>query len=496
MSNLYSLAVKFLLLPSISLWTHSQFWRIYQRSRKNPEQLYDPSPAESWAKVQGVVRHAYEHVPFYKERMEQLKLGPDSLAGFDDFRRLPPTTKADISANFPDRITSTRKEFKPWRYVSTSGTTGRLTLIHDFRKRDICRASLLLALNAATGYEPGMKYLDIPPDICANVCGTSPTAQKKILPFLMEKFRKKKALDSQDISELRGLVDRQMIHRQIQLTQFGPEGFKQKPEVLDAYLRKIAEYRPYHVRGLAAYLYMLAVHILDEKRRPPVIPGGLIPMGSSMTAQMRGVIEEAFRCRVHETYGSAELGSIAAECRHQNGLHPFRGLFYLEVVRGNRSAKNGEIGNVLITDLSNDAMPLLRYDIGDVALVKQGACPCGLTSDRMEIQGRIQDCLKGRDGNLLTSDRLMDELLRAFPDVMGFQLEAKKNDEYYLQVVPRGKAVPDVNAIGSFLSQLFGGRTKINARIVPTILPEQGGKYRFIKNLTGDLEFFPGDAHA
>ncbi len=488
MPNLYSLLIRSVFLPLISVCTHSDFWRIYQRFQKNRDQLYAPAPEESWARLKDMITHAYAHVPFYKERMERLGLTPASFTNFDDFRRLPPTTKADISANFPDRITSAQKNFKPWRYVSTSGTTGRLTVIHDFRKRDLARASLLLALNSATGYHPGMKYLDIPPDICANVCGTSNTSERRIIPFVWEKLRKKKRFDAQDISELRGLIDRQLVHRQIQLTRFGPEGFKQKKDVLDSYLEKIAECRPYHVRGLASYLYMLAIHILDEKCQPPSIPGGLIPMGSSMTSYMRETIEMAFECRVHETYGSAELGSIAAECGRQNGLHPFTGLFYVEVVRNGKPARDGDLGKVLISDLYNYAMPLLRYDIGDVAIRKQGPCPCGLTSDQIEIQGRIQDCLTGRHGTILTSDQVMDEVLRAFPGVMGFQLEAKTNNEYYLQIVPRGDAIPDVNAIISFLSQLLAEPSKITARIVPTILPEQGGKYRFIKNRTNNVE--------
>ena len=484
MFSLYSLSVRSLVLPLVSLGTHSKFWRIYRQFKKDPKQLYDPSPEASWEKVRSLIYHAYTHVPFYKERMDRLGLAPDAFTRLDDLRKLPPTTKTDVAAHFPDRITSAQKMFKPWRYVSTSGTTGRLTVIQDFRKRDLSRASLLLALNAATGYQPGMRYLDIPPDICANVCGTSGTVEKKIVPFLWETLRKKRRLDGEDISTLRGLVDRQIVHRQLQLAHFGPQGLKQKDNALDEYLEHIKRYRPYHVRGLSSYLYVLALHILEHKRQAPFIPGGLMPMGSSMTIHMREVIEKAFGCRVHETYGSAELGSIAAECGRQNGLHPFAGLFYIEVVRNGQPVADGETGKVLITDLYNYAMPLIRYDIGDVAFIKQGPCPCGLKSSRLEIQGRVQDCLKGQNGEVLTSDRIMDEVLRAFPDVMGFQLEAQDGDHYYLQVVSREGTSPDTNAIVYFLSKILDGQPRVDARIVPTILPEPGGKYRFVKNRT------------
>lgn len=488
MPDLYSLFVRTAVLPSVSLLTKSDFWRIYHRFRKNPSLLYDPPPGELWEKLRGVIRHSYDHVPFYRERMDTLGLTPETLTSLEDFRKFPPTTKSDISANFPDRITSTHKKFEPWRYVSTSGTTGRLTVIHDFQKRDFGRAALLLALHAATGYRPGMKYLDIPPDICANVCGVSGTVEKRFFPFVFEKIRQGSIFDGETVSALRGLVDRQMIQRQLQLAHFGPGGLKQKEDVLNDYLDQIAAYRPHHVRGLSVYLYVLALHVLKYKKTPPRIPGGLAPMGSSMTPHMRRVVEEAFGCRVHETYGSAELGSIAAECGRQNGLHPFRGLFYVEVVRQGKPAGDGETGRLLLTDLVNYAMPLLRYDIGDAAVVREGACPCGISSPRIKVQGRIQDCLAGENGVVLAPDRMMDWVLGAFPGVMGFQLEKQGPQDYYLQVVPKDEGLSNLEEVVAVVAKQLPGRPRVQARVVPTILPEPGGKYRFIRNRTREME--------
>lgn len=468
--------------------TKSDFWSIYRQFQKKPSLLYDLSSAELWQKLQGVIAHAYEHVPFYRERMDALGAVPSSFKRFEDFRHLPPTTKADITANFPDRISSIDKKFEPWRYVSTSGTTGRMTLIHDFRKRDFGRATLLFALHCATGYQPGMKYLDIPPDVCANVCGVSGHNDEKFLPFALKKIRQGRIFDGETVSALRGLVDRRLVQRQLQLTSFGAGGLRQKGQILDGYLQQIDSYRPYLVRGMAAYLYVLALHILEHQKIPPVIPGGLTPMGSSMTPRMRRVIEEAFRCRVHETYGSAEMASIAAECVHQNGLHPFQGLFYIEVVRQGKPAGNGETGRVLLTDLVNYAMPLLRYDIGDVAVVREGRCPCGISGPRIDVQGRIQDCLPGEDGNIITPDKMMDWVLGAFPEVLAFQLEKQSPRDYYLQVMPQKEKVSNLDEIVALVSRRLPGKPRVRARVVATILPEQGGKYRFIKNRINDAD--------
>src|SRR5262249_33489808 len=144
-----------LALPWVSVLTRSRFWQFYQRLRNdNGRLLYAPPEDVHLSNLRSLLAHAYNSVPFYRERIQAVRLDPDTFSSSDDLRRLPPTTKADIIANFPDQITSSPRVFPPWRYVSTSGTIERLTAIHDFRKRDFVRASQLLGLSAPTRYRP------------------------------------------------------------------------------------------------------------------------------------------------------------------------------------------------------------------------------------------------------------------------------------------------------------------------------------------------------
>ena len=338
-----------------------------------------------------------------------------------------------------------------------------------------------------TGYQLGMKYMEIPPDICTNICGASDSLEPNVFHYFLDNLMKRKLSDGEVISDLRGLIERQIIFRRHQLPAFGAEGFAQKPEVLDEYIQSIDKYRPYVLKALPVYLYLLALHILERKLKPPQIRGGLMPMGFSMTPYMKSVIESAFECRVHEDYGSAELGGMASECGEQNGLHPFAGFFYIEVVRDGYPVEDGEVGRVLITDLYNYAMPLIRYDIGDVAVRRKSPCQCGLPGERLEIRGRLQDCLVGADGEVLTHDEIVDSILEC-SDVMGFQLEYRDKGKLDLQVVPRNSHSPTLQEVCQSLSRLLGGNPKISARIVPTITPEPGGKYRFVKNLSKNAE--------
>jgi phenylacetate-CoA ligase len=508
-------------LPLLSATTTSNFWELYRRLRHNSARdLYSPPDDDVFRRVKALAEHAYAHVSFYRERMDSTTGSPAAWTNWEDLWRLPPTTKSDILVNFPDRITANGDAhlYKPWRYLSTSGTIERMTVIHDFRKRDVTRASNLLALNAATGYEPGMRYLEIPPDVCRNVCGGAAQVDPTIFRFLLDRLRQRSLLTSDTFSDLRGLLERQVFYNSLVLPSYWSDGLAQKPEVLDECLRRINDYRPYVVKALPIFLYVLALHIQEKRCKAPRIPGGLMPMGSSTTPRMKAVIESAFDCPVHEDYGCSEVGAIAAECGNRNGLHPFTGLVYLEVVRDGRPATGGQLGRVLITDLFNYAMPLIRYDIGDIGLLRERPCPCGVRKPHLELHGRIQDTVLAPDGRILTPDEITDAILG--PDVLAFQLEVRDRGALDLQIVPRNGHMPDLDRVSKSLLDFMGPGSpetapdpapalcppqttqaasldatgprarpaacgwKLKARVVPTIRPEAGGKYRFVKNIS------------
>jgi phenylacetate-CoA ligase len=484
MAHIYSHFLKLGVLPLVGVLTDSQFWNLYKSFQGGaPMDVFDPPPDSILRRLTQLVEHARTTVPFYRDLYSSL-----SSPSFDSthgFQQLPSVRKADITANFPDRISSSVEQFPPWRYRSTSGTTERLTAIHDYRKREMVRASQLLALNSATSYQPGMKYLEIPPNICRNVCGLSNTREPGLAEFVIENLRTKKVLTPSFRSDLKGLIERQWLYRQVALPSYGAAGYGQFPEDLDAHLRAIEDYRPSVVKALPAYLYALAIHIVEERRRPPRIPRGLSPMGGSLSTYMKRVVESAFECPVHEDYGSAEFGAIAAECGSQNGLHLFRGLFHVEVLRGNRPAAAGELGKVVITDLYNYAMPFIRYEIGDSAVFRSGRCLCGRETMRLEVHGRVRDCLPGKDGEVITPDQIAD-LVLSQRDVFAFQLEVSSHWSASLRIVPRRGRTPDLKTIAGLIADRIG--ISIQSKITPTIQPEPGGKFRFVKNLTDSGE--------
>ena len=270
------------------------------------------------------------------------------------------------------------------------------------------------------------------------------------------------------------------------LPSFSGNGFVQKKEDMDSYLNTIQSYKPYAVKALPVYLYILARHILKNKKiGKPISKSVLMPMGASLTPKMKSTVEEGFGVQVYEDYGSAELGSIGAECCERAGIHIFEGLFKVEVVRHGHPAELGEVGRVLVTDLYNYAMPLIRYDIGDVAVIHSGTCDCGRDGLRLEIKGRLKDCLFGKGDQLITGDDITDLMLNE-PGVAAFQIEAR-NNRINLAVLPDDGASCEIKSIEATLKGASSDRYRIRSRIVTTIMPEASGKYRLVKNLDQDI---------
>jgi phenylacetate-CoA ligase len=461
----------------VGVFTGSRFFSLYSSFVNHPEPLFCPAPEKRLADLRALLQHCYDTVPFYRERLDAVGFLPKDLNDLNDLQRLPALRKADIETNFPDRMLSSRRSLTPWRYRSTSGTIERLTVVHDSRKRDLARALQLFSLYSNSGYVPGMRYMEIPPDVCRNVCGEA----GKIEATTLRSVLKNLSAPSEAISDLRGLVERRYVYRQKVLPSLTAIGMQWIREIDDC-LKAIDDYQPAVLKALPAYLYVLAVHILDRRLRPPRIGRCIVPMGASMSSSMKRVVELAFDCGVHEDYGSAELTSIATECRHQNALHPFVAFFHVEIVCGSRPARPGEMGRILITDLSNYAMPLVRYEIGDVGCLIESPCPCGIGGPRLEVYGRLKDCLQTVDGSLISQDETVDTLL-ADPAILLFQLEQRSATEAFLEVVPRHGHTPDLEVTQRKVEGLLGVNSRVRARLVPYIQPEPGGKYRFVKNL-------------
>ena len=190
-------------------------------------------------------------------------------------------------------------------------------------------------------------------------------------------------------------------------------------------------------------------------------------------------ISSGLGCRFLDKYGTSELGVVAASCGRGPGMHIFEDLFVVETLRDGRPAEAGQVGRVAITDLVNTAMPLIRYDVGDVGTIRTDPCPCGRRTARLEIQGRVHEVLDAPSGPLTASTTA--DAFFADPAVANFRLEEIAPRTFEAAVVPRASGgAPDLAALQERFAALHGAVRRLRVRTVPFVQPENSGKYRFV----------------
>src|SRR6185295_20378238 len=120
----------------------------------------------------------------------------------------------------------------------------------------------------------------------------------------------------------------------------------------------------------------------------------------------RQIIESNFQCGVFDKYGSREFSGIAYECEAHEGHHIVAENYIVEILKDGVPAEPGELGEVVITDLNNFCMPLIRYRVGDLAVAMDNTktCPCGRGLPRIgRIEGRTQAIIFGPNGLFMPS---------------------------------------------------------------------------------------------
>jgi|GEM_PF-755825 len=485
--QVYPLIMNKLVMPAASRFTDLKIWDEYKTMMKSERLSLDELRHVQLTKLQAIVRHAYDEVPFYRQRFDLIGMRPEDIRELSDLEQVPPTTKDDIMANFPEGITAQGMDRSRWKYVASSGTTRKIMGIHDFRKSTLNWAAGIRAHRLAGNHRMGMKWMEIPPHMCTTICGINdgPKGEKLSTKKLVA-LVKGGDLSGAGRHVYEGLYSmRHDLYKRVTLPSFGPEGTNIPESDIVTYLDAIRNYQPHLLEGLPLYLYTFAKYILDKGLPAPRV-GVIKPFGGSLTPYMKQVIAKAFGCEVYDTYGCSELGFMACDCPKHEGVHLFMDLYHVEVRCGDRAAAPGELGKFYVTDLENRAMPWIRYEIGDVGRHFENDHGCGRRGIRLEVEGRVQDTLVNSQGRFFTSDEVFDFFHRR-EEIDNFQLTEKSSGRYELLCVPvEGKEIDREGIVRDF-REFFDPEANIKAYAVKTIKAEDGGKFRFIKAKGNDL---------
>jgi phenylacetate-CoA ligase len=312
-----------------------------------------------------IVWHAYVNVPYYRNAMNRAGVMPEEIKTLDDIRKLPLLSKDDLAQNVHYAMFSRDSNWKTTQKIVTSGSTGRPSISYGEQSQLEIRAGSTLRAAEWTGWRIGDRQMRL----WHQTLGMSWT------------------------QSIREKIDALLLRR-----RFIP-AFEMTEDSLNEFIRSIESFKPVLIDGYAESLNLIASFLRAGKSIRHQ-PKGVISSAQMLTSQTRHEIETALATTVFDKYGAREFSGIAYECE-EGSKHVMDDSYILELLKAGVPASVGDTGEVVITDLNNFAVPMIRYRIGDLAVQpKRANCPCGRSMSLIgKIEGRTQalvHCANGR----------------------------------------------------------------------------------------------------
>lgn len=329
------------------------------------------------SRLKGTVERVYNNVPFYKEKLDELGIKPSDIKTIEDVRKLPFTVKKDLRDQYPFGLFAVpQKDIV--RIHGSSGTSGKPTVV-GYTKNDIENWSDLIARAVVTAGGS-------PEDIFHNAYGYGLFTGGIGFHHGVEK------LGAAVVPISGGNTDRQVTL----INDFKPRGIGGTP----SYILNIAE--KLEELGIAPEDNGLEYGIFGAE---------------PWSEEMRKNIEKKLGIKAMDVYGLSEVmgPGVGIECYEaQDGLHLAEDHFIFEVINPNtlQPVADGEDGELVITCITKEALPLLRYRTGDITSITREKCKCGRTTARMaRVKGRTDDMIIIRGVNVFPSE-IERELLK------------------------------------------------------------------------------------
>jgi phenylacetate-CoA ligase len=368
------------------------------------------------------VRYAYNNVPMYKQRFDEAGVSPD-MARLEDIQNLPYTIKDDLRDHYPYGILA-KPMSEVIRIHASSGTTGKATVV-TYTQRDLDTWTNMMARNftaAGVGKE----------DVVHNAYGYglftgglgfhygAERVGAKVLPVSAGNTKRQLKMMNDMGSTVLCCTPSYAVY----LTEVAPkEGYDPKEDL--------------NIR-----VGMFGAEAWSE--------------------EARHTIEDSFGMKAYDTYGLSEIygPGVGGECEHQKGLHIWEDEVMIEIVDPDTGQwlEPGQLGEIVLTMLRRETMPLIRYRTKDLGWVSVEECECGRTTTRlMEIRGRSDDMLIIGGVNIFPSQ--IESVLYDIPEL---------GDQYQI-LVDRSKALirlgVQVEVTPAFAADGNADWDKLNSRV-------------------------------
>lgn len=379
---------------------------------------YETMPREKLAdlqlqRLQQTVAKVYEHVPFYRKSFNDLGLKPDAINSLDDLQYLPFTTKQDLRDNYPFGMFAVPQE-EVVRLHASSGTTGKPTVV-GYTSNDIVAWSDLMA--RALVMAGGSKK-----DVVQNAYGYGLFTGGMGIHYGAER------MGATVVPISGGNTPRQLMLMQ----DFGTS---------------ILTCTPSYALYLAEEMVRAGIDPTDLKLRIGIF--GAEPWSDRMRSQL----EAKLHLTALDVYGLSEVigPGVAMECPEKQGMHIFEDHFIAEIIdpETGKRLPYGQPGELVITSLTKEALPIIRYRTRDITVLYDEVCACGRTCVKMErVTGRTDDMLIIRGVNVFPSQ--IESVLLEFGDA----------EPHYLLVVDRKGTMDDLEIWVELSDKFFSDKVR------------------------------------
>lgn len=386
-------------------------------------------------KLRRLITHAFEHVPFYRRLFLDAGVRPGDIRCAADLERLPVVNKDLLRSQPPEDLLDRRRHRRDLIQRQTSGSSGSpFRFYADAAFDQHCKAQYLrpYLLN-------GRRPLD------------------RVLHFTAFPERHRR------------WFERAGLMRETTVGCSEPVG---------ALLAALAAGNADVVQGYPSVLAAIAARI-DPKERPFRRPRLVFTDSELLTPSARRRIEAAFGAPVFDVFGSFETDNIGHECRERSGFHLSVDCVVAEFVRDGSVVPSGESGHLVCTVLNNFAMPLIRYDLDDIAAAAPQPCACGRAMPlMMAVEGRRVDCVRLPDGSAQSPMQFLGGLDSIGDIAHEYQIVQTAPDRFLARLVPaRELAAADRERIADTIRRQCPG-ARVEFEQVANIEREPSGKRR------------------
>ncbi len=394
------------------------------------------------SRIRSLLEYCSRYVPYYRDFFKETGAEPGDFGSLEQFSKFPALTRQTLLDN-RETLKSDLQTYRVFKN-STGGSTGEPVTFYQDQVYLLRSLASIDFASSLCGYLPGKKQLFLwgsERDVAQNI-----DWKKRVKNY---------------------------IGNSLWINTFGISRSR-----LYYLAEKISKWRPDVIFAYTSSARLLAEAFEKKKIRP--LPNPAVQLtAETVTALDREYIAKNLGAEVFNRYGSREVSIVAHECKAHRGLHIFTPTNYLEL--GEQEKDTGYFP-IIVTNLTNRTMPLLRYEIGDLALPATGEpCPCGLGFPRIaHVTGRISDLIRTPSGDLFHGE-YFTHLFYGIEVVRRFQVEQTSLSDLSIRIEMSEPGYSE--EITSYLERKIHAEVdasiRLNFEFRDTINPSESGKFRY-----------------